>query len=179
MYIDLFLGVFIVIGLIQGFSRGIIRTLFAILGLVVGLLAALKFSPYAVNFFEHTLHLDPVLALIIGLLLTFFVIMWGVRWLGKSFEKTLKAIKLNVLNKILGAALFVCLMLVTYSAIIWFLGRTEMISESQKNASRSYPYLEQIPERTGEVVDAVKPVFKGFWDKMDAIINPEKQPTEE
>ena len=63
MYIDLFLGVFILIGLVQGFHRGIIRTIFAILSIVVGFLAALKFSPYVVNFFEHVIGLESMLSL--------------------------------------------------------------------------------------------------------------------
>lgn len=178
MYIDLFLGVFIIMGLVQGFHRGIIRTVFAILGIIVGLLAALKFSPYLVNLFEHSLGLDPVLSLILGVLLTFFVIMWGIRWLGKSAEKTLKLVKLNFINRMLGSIVFAALMIVTYSAIIWLLGRTQVVPESQKVASRSYPYLEQIPEQTSHVVEAVKPVFKGFWDKMDAVINQETPSSE-
>ena len=171
MYIDLFLGVFIIIGLVQGFHRGIVRTLFAIVSVIVGLLAALKFSPYVVNLFEHSLGLDPTLSLILGLLLTFFAIMWGIRWLGRGFEKTLKLVKLNFLNRILGALLFVALMIVTYSAIIWFLGRTELVTDEQKADSMSYPYLEQIPEYTSTAVEALRPVFKGFMDKVDAVIN--------
>lgn len=171
MYIDLFLGVFILIGIIQGFHRGIVRTLFAILAIVVGFLAALKFSPYVVTLFEQTFNLNPVLSLILGLLLTFFVIMWGVRWLGKSLERTLRMVNLNFINKFFGAILFALLMIVVYSAIIWFLGQTEFLTEHEKNASRSYPYLEAIPERTGRYVEDLKPVFKGFWEKLEAVID--------
>ncbi|MDX1476165.1 MAG: CvpA family protein [Saprospiraceae bacterium] len=171
MYIDLFLGFFIVIGLIQGFHRGIVRTLFAVVSIIVGLLAALKFSPLVVNVFEHSFGLNPTLSLVLGFLLTFFVIMWGIRWLGRGFEKTLKLVKLNFLNRLLGAALFVALMIVTYSAIIWFLGRTEFVSPEQKASSLSYPYLSQIPEYTSAAIESLRPVFKGFVDKMDAVIN--------
>ena len=175
MYIDIFLAVFILIGIIQGFHRGVIRTVFAILGILIGFLAALKFSPYVVTFFENTVKLSPLVSLILGLILTFLVLLLGIRWLGKSFENTLKIAKVNIVNKILGAALFAILMIVTYSAIIWFVSRTELISEAQKQESLSYPVLKEIPEKTGVVIRKIKPVFKDFWDKMDGVVNTEKE----
>ncbi len=175
MYIDIFLAVFILIGIIQGFHRGVVRTLFAILGIIIGFLAALKFAPYVVTFFENTVKLSPVVALILGLVLTFLVLMLGIRWLGKSFENTLKLAKINVLNKILGAFLFAILMIITYSAIIWFIGRTQILSEAEKTQSKSYPFLQEVPAKTGVLIEKIKPVFKDFWDKMDGVINPEKK----
>ena len=175
MYIDIFLAIFILIGIIQGFHRGIIRTLFAILGVIIGFLAALKFAPYVVNFFEHTFKLSPVVAMILGLLITFLVLMLGIRWLGKSFEKTLKLVKLNILNKIAGAALFGVLMIIIYSAVIWFIARTDLLREAEKQESRSYPFLIEVPIRVGDGLHKAKPVFREFWDKMDEIINPDDE----
>jgi membrane protein required for colicin V production len=173
MYIDIFLALFIVIGIIQGFHRGLIRTLFAILGILIGFIAALKFSPYVVSFFENVVKLSPLVSLILGLVLTFLVLLFGIRWLGKSFENTLKLAKVNIINKILGAVLFAILMIITYSAVIWFLDRTNLISDAQRQASRSYPALHEVPAKTGALITKMKPVFKDFWDKMDRVAVPE------
>jgi len=172
MYIDIFLAVFILIGIIQGFHRGLIRTVFAVLGTVIGFLAALKFAPYVVSFFEGVFHLTPVLALVLGLVVTFLALMLGIRWLGKSFENTLKLAKVNIFNKLLGAALFAALMIVVYSAVIWFVARTDMLSDTQKNQSRTYPFLQEVPEKTGALIEKIKPVFTEFWDKMDSALTP-------
>jgi membrane protein required for colicin V production len=175
MYIDIFLAVCIVIGIIQGFHRGVVRTLFAILGILIGILAALKFSPFVVTFLEQSLKLSPVVALILGMVLTFLVLMLGIRWLGKGFENTLKLAKINILNKILGAGLFAVIMIVMYSAIIWFADRTELLGTSQKEQSRSYPYLAEVPVKTGALINAVKPVFVEFWNKLDAVTESKTQ----
>ncbi|HLF62963.1 MAG TPA: CvpA family protein [Saprospiraceae bacterium] len=179
MYIDIFLAVFILIGIIQGFHRGVIRTLFAILGILIGFLAALKFAPYVVTFFERVVKLSPSVALILGLVLTFLVLLLGIRWLGRSFENTLKLVKLNIFNKILGAILFSILMIITYSAIIWFVGRINLISEAEKAKSKSYPLLQEIPAKTGVLIEKIKPVFKEIWDKMDSVVKPEKEDGDE
>jgi len=169
MYIDIFLGVFVLIGVIQGFHRGIIRTVFSIVGIVVGLLAALKFSPFVVGLLDSIFDWDPMISLILGLILTFALIMWGIKWLGKSAEKTLKLVKLNIFNQLLGSILYAGLMIVTYSAIIWFMGRTDVISDKQKTESKSYPYLMEVPKYGQAAFESVKPVFKDFWDKMDLV----------
>jgi membrane protein required for colicin V production len=169
MYIDIFLGLFVLIGVIQGFHRGIIRSVFAIVGIVVGLLAALKFSPLVVSLFDKIFDWDPMISLVLGLISTFLLIMWGIKWLGRSAEKTLKLVKLNLFNKLLGAVLYAGLMVVTYSAIIWFMGRTDVISEKQISESKSYVYLMQVPKYGQAAFESVKPVFKDFWDKMDLV----------
>lgn len=178
MYIDIFLAIFILLGIIQGFHRGVIRTLFAILGVLIGFIAALKFAPYVVTFFETTFKLSPLVAMILGLLLTFVVLMLGIRWLGKSFENTLKLVKLNILNKIAGAVLFAALMIIVYSAVIWFVDRTDLLGEAEKSESRSYPFLKEVPARTGAAFEAIKPVFREFWDKLDAVMTSQDTPHE-
>ena len=89
MYLDIFLGIFLFIGLVQGYHKGIIRTVFALLSLVAGILAVLKFSPIVVSLFDRIFHWDEIISLVLGVALTFILIMWGIRWLGRSAEKTL------------------------------------------------------------------------------------------
>lgn len=172
MYIDIFLAVFLLVGIIQGFHRGIIRTLFAIFGIVVGLIATLKFSPWLATFLHEELNIGTSSALVIAMILMFLVFMFLFYLLGRSFESTLKLVNLNFINKILGALLFAVLMLVTYSAIIWFLHRTQLVSDKQVADSKTYPVLRAVPEHTEGIVRKMKPVFKEFWTKVEEAAKP-------
>ncbi len=167
MYIDIFLGVFILIGLIQGYYRGVVRTLFTILGILVGLIAALKFSPYVIMLLERVFSLGTRFSLIAGMLITFLGFMWGIQWIGRSFEQSLRLVRLNIFNRLAGAVIFTLLMVVSYAAILWFVNEANMLSEKQKDNSRSYPLLEQVPTRTGVYIEKLKPVFREFWEKME------------
>lgn len=171
MYIDIFLGVFIIIGIIQGYSRGIIRTLFAIGGIIVGFLAALKFSPIVVAGIDSLFRIDPRLSLILGFLLTLALIIWGIQWIGRSIEKTLQHANLNFLNKLAGSVIFAAIMILIYSAVIWFLGNTDFLSDDQKNSSFSYSYLMRVPDYAENAFESVKPVFREFWEKMEAAMD--------
>ena len=174
MYIDLFLVGFAIYGFVMGFNRGIIRAIVSIVAFVLGILAALKLSPFVIAFFQSVLNLDKTLSLILGLLLTFFLIMWGIRLLGKGLEAGLKKIKLNFINKLLGGVLLSGLMIVVYSFIIWFLAQTSVIGETQKTESKSYPYLQEVPSKSREALEHMKPVFREFWDKMEHVISGDK-----
>lgn len=170
MYIDIFLGVFVLIGLIQGYHRGILRSVFALLGLIAGVLAVMKFSPHVVSLLDHIFHWDPILSMVLGVALTFVLIMWGIRWLGRGLEKTLKAVRLNFVNKALGAALFTAIMVLAFSGVIWFVDRTELLSDAQRESSRSYPYLKEIPDQASKAFKSIEPVFREFWDKLDSVV---------
>lgn len=171
MYIDIFLSVFILLGAIQGYHRGIVRTVFTILGVIIGSIAAIKFSPYVVTFLETSIKLSPLVSLLCGLILTFLVIMIGIWWLGQSIEKTMKLVKLNIINRIAGAALYTVLMVIAYSAIVWFISRTDLMSDAQKTQSVSYPALMQVPRKTGAMIEKLKPVFHEFWEKIEGVID--------
>ncbi len=170
MYIDIFLGVFVLIGLVQGYYRGILRSVFALLGFVAGVLAVMKFSPHVVSLLDNIFHWDPILSMVIGVALTFVLIMWGIRWLGRGLEKTLKAARLNFINKALGAALFTGIMVLAFAGIIWFIDKTELISDAQKESSRSYPYLVEIPQYASDAFKSIEPVFREFWEKLDEVV---------
>jgi uncharacterized membrane protein required for colicin V production len=120
-----------------------------------------------VGLFEQVFDWAPMLNLVLGFALTFVLIMWGIKWLGRSFEKTLKMTKLNFINRILGAVLFACLMGAIYATIVWSINQSNALPEQQKEKSHTYVYLELVPRYGAAVFNSVKPVFKGFWDKFE------------
>jgi membrane protein required for colicin V production len=171
MYIDLVFLLFALYGFWMGYRKGLIRTLFSLLSFVIGLLLTLKFSPYVIEFMMNVFHLEKILALIIGLLLCFFLIMGVVKWIGNSIEKMLMKAKLNTFNKIQGGIILSFLMIVTYSVIIWFLDKTQLISDHQRLASRTYPFLVELPAKMQTFLMEFKPLFEKFWQLVQDVIN--------
>lgn len=154
----------------MGYRKGLIRTLFSLLSFIVGLLLTLKLSPYAIEFLQSTFNLDGVLALIIGILLCFFLITGVIKWVGKSLEKMLKKAKLNVFNKIQGGVILTVLMIFVYSIIIWFLDQTQLISDTQRLESRTYDFLTTVPGKMQAFLNEFKPLFEKFWQLVSDVI---------
>ena len=171
MYIDLIFILFALYGFWMGYRKGLIRTLFSFLSFIIGLLLTLKFSPYVVEFMTDVFHTEKILSLVIGLLLSFFVVMGVVKWIGKSIEKMLTRAKLNTFNKIQGGILLSFMMIVMYSVIIWFLDRTQLISDHQRLASKTYPYLIELPAKMQAFLMEFKPLFEKFWQLVQDVIS--------
>ena len=97
LFFALFLGVFIYIG----WNRGVVREAAALAGVLIGIWAAVHFS--------------RLIALMLGLrgesaiLIAFFIIFVGTlvlaSLLGRTADRVVKAVKMNLPNKIAGAAL--------------------------------------------------------------------------
>ncbi len=170
MYIDLVFVLFALYGFWMGYRKGLVRTIFSFLSFFVGLLLTLKLSPYAVEFLQNVFELDRLLSLILGFLLCLFFFMGIIKWIGKGIEKMLMKSKMGVFNKVQGGIILSFLMMVVYSVIIWFLDRTNLISDIQRSASITYPFLESLPGKMQAVLADFKPIFEKFWDLVTDVI---------
>ena len=62
---------------------------------------------------------------------------------------------------------------------LWLINSLNVLNPEAKAASITYPMLEPLPEKGKAVFTAMKPMFKGFWDKtletMDSIKGGDKE----
>ncbi len=165
MILDIICGIILAASFYLGYSKGILKTVFGVLSIIFGLLASLKFSFVIINILEKFLTIDPRMVIVIGFVLTFLLVLIGIRMIGKGLEKILETAHINFVNQIAGGILSLLISLVVFSSIIWFLDQIKVISsETQKN-SLSYPMLKQVPEKSRAVITKIKPFFSEFWDK--------------
>lgn len=166
MFIDLVAALLILYGFYIGYSRGVIKTVFAIVSIMIGVLAAVKLSPFTIALLEKMINIHPGLTFVLGFALTFIVILIVIRFIGKKLEDILKFAHINFLNKILGGAIMVILLMVFYSYALWGIDTLQLISDNNKNSSVSYEYLESLPSKTDDTLAKFKPYFEEFWNKM-------------
>ncbi len=165
MLLDIICGIILVSSFYIGYSKGILKTAFGTLSIFFGLLAALKFSFVTIGIIEKFLSTDPRMIIVIGFILTFLLVLLGIRMIGRGFEKILETAHINIFNQISGGILSALLSLVIFSSVIWFLNQIKVISETTKANSYSYPVIEKVPEKSKEVFAAIKPFFSEFWQK--------------
>jgi membrane protein required for colicin V production len=165
MLLDLIISIVTLLGFYLGYTRGLVRTVFDSLSLIIGIVAALKLSPFTIDMLEDILKISPAITFLMGVVITFVLIMGLIRFIGLKIEDLLKAASINVLNKILGGALQALFFAYLLSLSFWLLNNLKLISEEAKSASRAYPVMEILPEKGKAVFEKIKPVFRQFWDK--------------
>lgn len=165
MMLDIIVVLVVAFGFYTGYSRGLIKTVFDTLSLIIGILAALKLSPITINALDGLLNISPSFTYLIGIVITFLLVMALVRFVGRKLEDVLEAANINVLNKLAGGVLQGLFFAFLISMVLWVLGNYSIVKEETKSNSVTYPLLEPLPEAGKSIFKAVKPIFQDFWDK--------------
>lgn len=175
MAIDIIATLIAVYGFYLGYTKGIVKTLFGIVSIFIGLLAALKISPYLVNGLEKVSGSNSPLVFLLGFALTFVITLFLIRFIGNRFEDLLKAIKINFFNQLIGGVVLSIIFLVLFSYGMWFADQVKALPSATKSSSYTYTALQALPDRSKEVFNKLKPLFKEFADKaketMDRVKN--------
>lgn len=166
MGLDIIVVLIVAFGFYAGFSRGLVKTAFDTMSLVIGILAAMRLSTYTIGLLESMFNISPKFTVLIGLVVTFIVVMAAVRFIGRRIEGILKAANINIINKLAGGVLQGLFFAFLLSMLIWALGNYNVMKESTKENSVTYPYLEPLPEAGKSVFLAAKPIFQDFWNNM-------------
>ena len=166
MIIDIIACLLIALGFYQGFSKGFINTVFATLSIVIAVVAALKLSGIVIGILQNMISWNPAIIFVLGFVLTFILVLWLIRFIGKQLESFAKKVHIGGLDKVLGGLLLSAFYAVLISFGIFFINKIDLISEHQKAKSFTYPVLEKLPEATKPIGEKIRPVFQDFWDKM-------------
>lgn len=173
MYLDIIALIIILYGFYSGYQRGLIKTVFDTISILVAVLASLKLSPIVIGIIESTFKFSPAINFILGFILTFFIVMLVIRFIGARMEGLLKAVNLNFINKIAGGALMGGVFAVCFSYLMYLGSNLSLINDDTKTASITYPTLSTLPDHSKALFEKVKPIFSDFWaltvDTMDQI----------
>ncbi len=171
MMIDIVFLLAICICFYLGYTKGILKSTFGILSILMAILVTLKFSFLLIGFFENSLKLDARLALILGFVVCFLLIMLLIRVIGRGVEQMLETAHINFINKLAGGVASAFIAMALFSSVIWFMNQIKLIGSSTKESSKTYPVLESFPEKSKWIWSKTKPLFSEFWTKSNRILD--------
>ncbi|MDF1694453.1 MAG: CvpA family protein [Saprospiraceae bacterium] len=170
MILDIIVVLIVAFGFYTGYSRGLIKTVFDTLSLFIGILAVMILSPITIEFLEGMFNISRSISYLVGIVITFLLVMALVRFVGRKIEDVLEAANINFLNKLAGGALQGVFFAFIISMVLWVLGNYNVVRPETKANSVTYPLLEPLPEAGKSVFEAAKPIFKSFWDKTTDVM---------
>lgn len=162
--LDIVAIIFILFGFYIGFKRGIIKTVFDTVSILIAILASLKLSPLIIGVITKTFQFSAGVNFILGFVLTFFIVMLLIRFIGGRLEGILKAVNLNFINKIAGGALLGGVFAVGMGYLTYLGSNLSLISDEAKQTSITYPLLSTLPSHSQALFQQVKPIFTDFWE---------------
>ncbi len=165
MAIDVVFVLALLYGFYLGFSRGIIKTVFAIISILFGIMAAFKFAPATTEFLQTAFNDTNPIWFLVGIILTFVVVMMMIRLFSRGLEGILESININFINQLAGGMLLAGICVLIYSQLVWFADQARLIDMNTKKTSITYPYVEQFPGIVKEAASKFQPVIYDFWEQ--------------
>ena len=137
--LDIFILIPIGFGIWRGFKKGFIIELFTFLALFIGLYAGIHFSDGVASFLKDQFSMTSEYVPTIAFTVTFLLVGAMVYFAGIAIEKAVKAVKLSLPNRLLGAIFGgVKMMLFAGTAILLIESydeKSDIISEETKEDS--------------------------------------------
>jgi membrane protein required for colicin V production len=171
MIIDILFLVIAGYGFYTGYQDGILKTLFKVVSIMFGFLIALKFTTVTTKFLQGAMNSTNPLLFPLGFIITFLIIMYLIRYLATLMTKVLEAAKINIINQIAGGALMALMFTIVYSVILWFCVYTKMLGPNTTAESKTYSFLEPMPQKAKSVINIFIPILKDFWNDATNTIN--------
>lgn len=169
-----FLGVIILaLSFFRGWRKGFVVALCSLLGVVLGMLAALKLSSALATWMMAQGWVTSAWAQIIAYVLLFLGVLWLVRIIAKAVETALKAAMLGLINRLLGALLYMFMGAFIWSSVLWIGNRAHLIAPGTLAGSHTYEYFEPVAPgvfaHIGTVVPFAKDVFGNLSHFFDGV----------
>lgn len=166
MAIDWIFYILLALFLYRGYRKGIILALFSVIALLAGIVAATKLSGTIVGSLVDNHPQWAQWMPLVVCVLVFIVVAWIVRLLAKALQKTLEAVAMGWLNRMVGALLYGVLICLIYSVFLWLLTKMNFLSAENILASKTYAVLEPLAPKVFEWLGALLPIAKEGFEEL-------------
>jgi membrane protein required for colicin V production len=156
--------------IIQGFRKGVIMELTTIVALIIAMLASLKLTYVCLSYFPGLKDKSvwvPYLSYIV-VFICFYILVYAI---GKQVNNLINSLNLNIFNRIAGAALGACKIIIIFSFLIWLTEQIDVIPSSVKEKSLSYKYFKDIAPAVIGLVSSWIPYFKDTITQIEVFFD--------
>lgn len=163
MGIDVVVALLLFIAFFRGFSQGFIMALFTLAAYAAGFFLTMRLSFYTSGYLADNFNIPGQWLPVISFIVTFSLLVLGVKWLGKLFESVITKIVPSVLNRLLGAALYVSVVFVLAGAFYVLMAGGGVFKPGLVESSVTAPYLLQagtlVEDHAGDALPVIRRVF--------------------
>jgi len=167
MPIDIICIVVLIAGFIKGYRSGFIQSVFSLLGFLLGTLLALRFSYIGTLYLNRWFNIDAAYIPVLSFIIVFLAILFALIFLGRLIEGVFKISKINLVNRIAGAALWSLIGLFLLSTILWYLEKSNFIKEDLTAQSVSWQYVQPISPAVMQAAGLVIPILKDQYEHIE------------
>jgi membrane protein required for colicin V production len=153
-------------GIVRGFSTGVIRQVASLVGLVLAFLLAVRLMKPVGHVVVGSLGVSEAVGPLLGFILVFLVVEVGVYALVRLVEALVGALKLTVLNRVMGGAAGGVKVGIALSVLFLFLGGLGLPDEHLRENSALFAPVASVLPTAWSYVEGVMPEVEQLSDKF-------------
>ena len=168
MIIDIIVLIAALFAAYRGYNKGIVTAILSFIGLLVGAIISLKLSHTFASYLSEKNIINNQYVLLVSFIILFISSILLFRFINNAIIGLLKLAMLGWANKLVGAALYIFMSMFFVSAQIWLCNKVNLLSDTTKQESKTYNYMEPIAPKTINFVSQYTPYFKDLIGKINA-----------
>lgn len=168
MILDIIFLIVLIYFVSKGYSRGAIMSLLVSIASILGFMVASKFSGTLAKML-FTNDVEGVffrLMPIIAYFLVFFAVVFLVKLIAKFTKNVVRKVSLSGIDKLLGAVIYLVLVLMITSIFYWFVNQIHILSPETMYTSKSYQILEPLAATIFERIGTIFPFIKSSFHDL-------------
>jgi membrane protein required for colicin V production len=165
MVFDILFGICLFIVFFRGWQKGILWTFLQFIAVLIALPLSLKLSHAVNNFMTLDLGIESRLTFLLSFIALFIVCMLLFRLAIKLVEKSLDALMMGWVNRLMGAALYGLIITFFFSTLIWLGKESGLMKDTQTSTSKSIPIIEPVAPFLIKTGSAYTPVLGNLYQE--------------
>lgn len=166
MIIDLLLVTFWILAAIRGLRRGFVIALFSVVGFIVGIAAAMALSATVAQQISTSGNLHAKWLPVISFLLVFFAVAVLISLVARMISRVMDIAMLGWVNRIAGAAIYILLVSIILSVLLFYLTALHIIPAATNGKSVIYPVIKPIAPVIVDKLGEFIPLFRNLFGEL-------------
>lgn len=170
MILDVIFIVLLLMALYRGYQKGLIYSVLSFIAIFLGILLAMNFSSLVAYWMSAVLNIPASIMPIFSFIVVLIVVVLSIKLVAMIMEKMLKAISLNIFNRIGGAILWGAIASIMFGVAIWLIDQANVFTASLKAESFTFRYIVPLGPSAIDFVSSYIPFFKEAFYELNLII---------
>jgi membrane protein required for colicin V production len=164
-FIDILFLFLLIYFVFQGFKKGVIMELTTMVAIIIAMIASLKLTYVTLEWFglKGKSAWIPYFTYII-VFVCFYILIYVV---GKQLHNLINTLNLNIFNRIAGAALGACKIILIFSFLIWLTQQIDVIPANLKGKSITYRYMKDVAPAVISFVSSWIPSLRDIISQIE------------
>lgn len=161
----------VILFFIRGYMKGIIVAAFSVLAILLGVICSLKLSGKLAAYLLEKGFISSGWAPVLSYVVLFIAVILVVNLAAKAIEKSLQAVMLGWVNRMIGGILYAFLAIVLWSSLLWLGNKMQLIKPETRTTSKTYTYLEPVAPWLFGKVGLLWPMAKDVFGDLESFFS--------